>query len=53
MIQTCTLGNPFYNAHMSKIVLILLVTGLLVAAGCKSPSGNREYRPGKGWAPIN
>jgi hypothetical protein len=38
---------------MSKMLLILLVVGLLVAAGCESPGGNREYRPGKGWMPIN
>ena len=40
--------------HMLKMFLILLAVGLLVTAGCKSPSGNREIRgDGKGWIPVN
>jgi len=37
---------------MSKIcVLILLLVALVVASGCKSHSGSREYIPSKGWVP--
>jgi hypothetical protein len=37
---------------MAKIyVLILLLAALVVASGCKTHSGSREYVPGKGWVP--
>jgi hypothetical protein len=39
---------------MSKFCLVLLLLTLLtvlVAAGCASHSGSREYIPGKGWVP--
>jgi hypothetical protein len=37
---------------MSKLCLLLLLAGILVAAGCASPpSGSREYIPGRGWVP--
>jgi hypothetical protein len=29
--------------------LILLLTALVVASGCKTHSGSREYIPSKGW----
>jgi len=34
------------------IILLLLGAALIVGAvGCQSPSGSREYIPGKGWVP--
>lgn len=36
---------------MSKLCLLLLVIVTLVVAGCHTPSGSREYVPGKGWVP--
>jgi len=36
---------------MSKLCLLLLLAGLLLASGCASHSGSREYIPGKGWVP--
>jgi len=34
---------------MSKLCLLLLLVLALLAAGCSTPSGSREYVPGKGW----
>jgi len=35
---------------MSKIcACILLLAALVVASGCKTHPGSREYTPGKGW----
>jgi hypothetical protein len=34
---------------MSKIFLGLLLVLSLVAAGCQSKPGSREFIPGKGW----
>ena len=31
--------------------VLLLAFGLLLATGCKTQSGSREYIPGKGWVP--
>ncbi len=31
--------------------MLLLVVTLIAAAGCSTPSGSREYVPGKGWVP--
>ncbi len=38
---------------MSMLCLLLLLAGLLVlvATGCTTPSGSRDYIPGKGWVP--
>ena len=36
---------------MSKLCLLLLLVATLVAAGCATHSGSREYIPGKGWVP--
>jgi hypothetical protein len=39
---------------MQKLALVAaLLIALALAAGCKStPSGNREFIPGKGWVPV-
>jgi hypothetical protein len=34
---------------MSKLCLLLLLLVTLLAAGCSTSSGSREYVPGKGW----
>ncbi len=37
---------------MSKLcVVLVLLVALLVATGCKTHSGSREFIPGKGWVP--
>ena len=36
---------------MAKICLLLLLAAALVAGGCASHSGSREYNPGSGWTP--
>jgi hypothetical protein len=36
---------------MSKFALLLVLIVALVGAGCASPSGSREFIPGKGWVP--
>jgi predicted small secreted protein len=36
---------------MSKLCLLLILVVALVAAGCATNSGSREYIPGKGWVP--
>ena len=37
---------------MSKLcLLLLLLAAMLVAVGCKTHSGSRDYIPGKGWVP--
>jgi len=33
------------------ILLLLLLAVLLAPTGCRSPSGSREFIPGKGWVP--
>ena len=39
---------------MRNILLLLLLTLALVlmASGCASDKGSREYIPGKGWVPT-
>jgi hypothetical protein len=38
---------------MAKYIALLVVAATLLAVtGCKSPSGAREYVPGKGWVPL-
>jgi hypothetical protein len=39
---------------MRKIILVLLLgmAVALLAAGCASDKGSREYKPGKGWVPA-
>jgi hypothetical protein len=32
------------------ILLIGAVASLLLVSGCQSPSGSREFVPGKGWS---
>jgi hypothetical protein len=36
---------------MSKLCLLLAIAAMLVAAGCASHSGSREFDPNKGWVP--
>jgi len=36
---------------MSKLCLFCLLALALLAAGCASHSGSREYLPDKGWVP--
>jgi len=36
---------------MAKICLLVLLAAMLVAGGCCSHSGSREYTPGQGWTP--
>jgi hypothetical protein len=39
---------------MAKYIALLLLTAILLAvSGCETPSGAREYVPGKGWVPLN
>ncbi len=39
---------------MTKLFLLLMLLALLFACGCETtPSGNREYIPGKGWVPTD
>ena len=52
--QTCAAGNLVYLYAMAKyIALLVLAATLLGVTGCESPSGAREYVPGKGWVPLN
>jgi hypothetical protein len=39
---------------MRKIILVLLLgmAVALLAQGCASDKGSREYIPGKGWVPT-
>lgn len=35
---------------MSKIIVLALAFAVVICvAGCKNPSGSREYTPGVGW----
>jgi hypothetical protein len=36
---------------MSKLCLLLMLVAALVAAGCSTSSGSRDFIPGKGWVP--
>jgi PBP1b-binding outer membrane lipoprotein LpoB len=36
---------------MKMFILVMLLALAMVAAGCASSSGSREYIPGKGWVP--
>jgi hypothetical protein len=36
---------------MAKICLLLLLAAALVAGGCASHTGSREFVPGQGWVP--
>jgi hypothetical protein len=48
----CPARNLDYIRRMSKLVLLfLLAAALIVASGCKTHSGSREFMPGKGWVP--
>ena len=38
---------------MSKVCLLLVLVAALLAAGCATESGSREYIPGKGWEPVS
>jgi hypothetical protein len=51
--QTCLTRNLDYAAGMAKYIVLFLVTLLLALSGCSTPSGSREYVPGKGWVPLN
>ncbi len=33
------------------VAVLLLAVGLILATGCQTHSGSREYIPGKGWVP--
>lgn len=37
---------------MKSVLLIVLTLSMLALTGCKSPSGAREFIPGKGWVPL-
>jgi hypothetical protein len=40
-------------APMKRMFIVLAVlAATLVASGCKSDPGSREYIPGKGWRPV-
>jgi hypothetical protein len=46
-------GTPPYDGPMKRVLLLLAVIATtLVATGCKSDPGSREYIPGKGWRPV-
>jgi len=34
---------------MSKLCLLLVILVVVVAAGCASDSGSKEFAPGQGW----
>lgn len=36
---------------MIKILLAVLIAVVVTTSGCKTHSGSREYKPGKGWVP--
>jgi hypothetical protein len=36
---------------MRKICLLLLLAAAVIAGGCASHTGSREYTPGEGWTP--
>ncbi len=45
--------TPPYDGPMKRMLIVLAVlAATLVAAGCKSDPGSREYIPGKGWRPV-
>jgi uncharacterized lipoprotein YajG len=37
---------------MSKLCLLFVLATLLLAAGCATDQGSREYVPGQGWVPA-
>jgi hypothetical protein len=38
---------------MAKYIFLIFLSATLVGvAGCKSPSGAREFIPGRGWVPL-
>lgn len=52
IIALALMQNSTRIRNMSKfIMLLVLAAALIVASGCSSPSGSREYIPGKGWVP--
>ena len=40
---------------MKKVIALLLLTVMLggLLTGCHTPSGSREFIPGKGWVPVD
>jgi hypothetical protein len=34
------------------VALLVLAAALLGSSGCASPTGSREFIPGKGWVPT-
>ena len=37
---------------MKKWMLVALCLLIVTGAACRSPSGDREYIPGRGWEPV-
>lgn len=36
---------------MAKICLLLMLAAAVLAGGCCTKTGSREYTPGQGWTP--
>lgn len=37
---------------MKPLLLLVLLAVTLVATGCQTDKGSREFIPGKGWVPM-
>jgi hypothetical protein len=37
---------------MKPLLLLALLAVVLVATGCQTDKGSREFIPGKGWMPM-
>lgn len=44
--------HPMMDPMKRVIIVLAILAATLVATGCKSDPGSREYIPGKGWRPV-
>lgn len=52
LLHACGTDNPVYATAMKPLLLLALLAVVLVATGCKTDGGSREFIPGKGWMPM-
>ena len=50
--HACGADNPVYAGGMKSLLWLVLLAVTLVATGCQTDKGSREFIPGKGWVPM-
>ena len=56
MRQTCAGDKQVLQFGMTRLLTLVVVAAAalcLLASGCQTQSGSREFIPGKGWVPTD